>query len=154
MTQSIHIHLSKSAETETSDPVIPADAYASFAAPVKPHGHLSDESLEKTEFVIATDAAGQVLRVVSQHETERHIVGALVGSWVARGYRVQYLDGMAALLKVLRKSMKSAEAQQPAVAAPSPAVALTHDDESAGAQPQGSQPESADAGNAADALFA
>ena len=153
MTQSIHIHLAKSADTETNDPVIPADAYASFAAPVKPNGHLSDESLEKTEFVIATDAAGQVLRVVSQHETERHIVGALVGSWVARGYRVQYLDGMAALLKVLRKSMKSAEAQQPAVAAPSPAVALTHDDESASAQP-GSQPEAAASVNPADALFA
>lgn len=126
MTQSIHIHLAKPEATTEDNPVIPADAYASFAAPVKANSHLSDDSLEKTEFVIATDAAGQILRVVSQHETERHIVGALVGSWVARGYRVQYIDGMTALLKVVRKSMKAAEVQNPvtpvASAAPSNAT--------------------------------
>jgi hypothetical protein len=109
VTQSIHIHLNKSEGDTQAETPIRADAYAELAAGPAWSLNAGESGLEKTEFVIATDHAGAILRVVSQNNAERHIVGALVGSWVARGYRVQYIDGIAALIKALRKSMKATE---------------------------------------------
>ena len=71
---------------------------------------------EKPQFVVGLDAAGQVRRVVSESETDRPVVAALVGTWIAAGLRIQYADGFVALAKLVRKAAaaeKEARANEP-----------------------------------------
>lgn len=83
----------KAASTQT----FPVDAFAG----VKPE---FAAQAEKPQFVVGLDAAGQVHRVVSQSETDRAVVAALVGTWIASGLRIQYADGFVALAKLVRKA--------------------------------------------------
>lgn len=75
----------------------PSDAFAAIAPEF-------DSGSEKPQFVVGVDSSGIVRRLVSQPTTERHVVAALVGTWVAAGLRVQHVEGFVALAKLIRKA--------------------------------------------------
>lgn len=75
-----------------------------------------DATGEKPQFVVGIDATGIVRRLVSQSTAERHVVAAIVGTWVAAGLRVQHVEGFVALAKMIRKAAgaeKESEATDP-----------------------------------------
>ncbi|MEL5850156.1 MAG: hypothetical protein U7M05_12475 [Candidatus Igneacidithiobacillus chanchocoensis] len=75
----------------------PADAFASI--PVE-----FDTAGGAASFVVGLDRDGIIRRVVSQSPSERPVVAALVGTWVAAGLRVQHIEGFSALAKLVRKA--------------------------------------------------
>lgn len=75
----------------------PSEAFAGIAPEF-------DSRSEKPQFVVGVDSGGIVRRLVSQPTTERHVVAALVGTWVAAGLRVQHVEGFVALAKLIRKA--------------------------------------------------
>ena len=138
----IHIYLGEDAESTQSAPALAADAFAQHAVVAE-----GDASTEQAQFVVGVDDTGTIRRCVSQTPLERHIVGALVGSWVAQGLRVQSLETPAALIKVLRKSAKVAGVEsgqaggepQPAPSGGEPQTVLAQAGESS-AQPLNASP--------------
>lgn len=95
--QNITISLSGNEKAAVATHTFPVDAFTG----VKPE---FAAQVEKPQFVVGLDAAGQVHRVVSQSETDRAVVAALVGTWIASGLRIQYADGFVALAKLVRKA--------------------------------------------------
>lgn len=75
----------------------PAEAFAGIPLEFDAGG-------EKPQFVVGIDSTGLVRRLVSQSKSERHVVAAIVGTWVAAGLRIQHVEGFVALAKLIRKA--------------------------------------------------
>lgn len=97
----------------------PADAFTNI--PVE-----FDAASGAASFVVGLDREGIIQRVVSQSTSERPVVAALVGTWVAAGLRVQHIEGFSALAKLVRKAASAEkDAAEPSVETPSEPAAAT-----------------------------
>lgn len=62
---------------------------------------------EAQTFLVAVDQSGEVHRLASVVESDRAIVAALAGSWIAQGLRVSTAASIKDLLRILRRASKA-----------------------------------------------
>lgn len=100
---------------ESAELQFPAEAFSNV--PVE-----FDNASDKPQFVVGLDSAGLVRRLASQSPSERHVVAAIVGTWVAAGLRVQHVEGFVALSKIIRKAANAEKGADPGKPEVDPAV--------------------------------
>ncbi len=77
-------------------------------------GNIGIETALGLEFYVATNAAGELVRVVSAAPADKHIGSAALSQWVLDGLNVQRCNA-AELGKMLREVVKASKAQREAV---------------------------------------
>ena len=112
----------------------------------KPAAHAFEERHEVTacpadSFHGCFNAAGVLERVVTTNAADRKVLGALVGGWVAEGFRVQTLSRKEAI-KHLRAGLPAAPKQDQAPASPDGGPGAGTSAGSGGGQPAGQQGDS------------